>query len=126
LPGRFPSRVRRRPTEPGKRLRGAMRTGKACGQTGVARSCQRQDPGPSGDDRTPLMIPIVPAQQEALADLPEDAPRSLMNKHVRPFPAAGFGLWMRDRCDRSRRSNRSSHGLDLTRCFSVAACCHPK
>ncbi len=60
---------------------------------------------------TPLMIPILPTLQAALADLPKDAPAFLLTEYGRPYSAAGFGNWMRDRCDEAGLPNCASHGL---------------
>lgn len=60
---------------------------------------------------TSLMIPIIPELQEALAILPKDAPTFLVTEHGRPYSVAGFGNWMRDRCNEAGLSNCSSHGL---------------
>lgn len=60
---------------------------------------------------TPLMIPITSALQSSLADLPKEAPTFLLTEYGRPYSAAGFGNWMRDRCDEAGLSNCSSHGL---------------
>ncbi|MFD2173634.1 tyrosine-type recombinase/integrase [Rhodobacter lacus] len=57
------------------------------------------------------MIPITPALQSSLADLPKNAPTCLLTEYGRPCSAAGFGNWMRDRCDEAGLSNCSSHGL---------------
>jgi len=58
-----------------------------------------------------LTIPIIPALQEALAILPKDAPTFLVTEYGRPYSVAGFGNWMRDRCDEAGLPNCSSHGL---------------
>lgn len=60
---------------------------------------------------TPLMIPILPALQAALADQPKDAPTFLRTDYGRPYSVAGFGNWMRDRCDEAGLPNCASHGL---------------
>jgi integrase len=75
---------------------------------------------------TPLMIPVVPALQEALADLCKDAPAFLMTENGRPYSAAGFGNWMRDRCNEAGLSNCSSHGLRkaCARRLAEAGCTH--
>ena len=43
--------------------------------------------------------------------LPHDAKAFLMTVQGRPFTAAGFGNWMRDRGDEAGLPDRSSHGL---------------
>jgi integrase len=57
------------------------------------------------------MIPILPALQAALADQPKDAPTFLLTEYGRPYSAAGFGNWVRDRCDEAGLPNCASHGL---------------
>ncbi|NEX46963.1 tyrosine-type recombinase/integrase [Pseudotabrizicola algicola] len=60
---------------------------------------------------TPLMIPILPELKAALADQPKDAPTFLRTEYGRPYSVAGFGNWMRDRCDEAGLPNCASHGL---------------
>ena len=60
---------------------------------------------------TPLMIPILPELKAALADQPKDAPTFLRTDYGRPYSVAGFGNWMRDRCDEAGLPNCASHGL---------------
>jgi integrase len=60
---------------------------------------------------TPLVIPVVPTLQAALVALPKDAPTFLCTEYGRPYTAAGFGNWMRDRCNEAGLPNCSSHGL---------------
>jgi len=75
---------------------------------------------------TPLMIPILPALQAALADLPKDAPTLLLTEYRRLYSAAGFGNWMRDRCNEAGLPNCSSHGLRkaCARRLAEAGCTH--
>jgi len=75
---------------------------------------------------TPLMIPIIPALQAALADMPKGASTFLLTEYGRPYSAAGFGNWMRDRCDEAGLSNCSSHGLRkaCARRLAEAGCTH--
>ncbi|SFL48486.1 Site-specific recombinase XerD [Loktanella salsilacus] len=61
--------------------------------------------------KTELMIPIISELQEVLANLPVDAPTFLLTEYGRPYSVAGFGNWMRARCDEAGLSNCSSHGL---------------
>lgn len=72
------------------------------------------------------MIPITPALHQALAFLPTEAPTFLLTEHGRSFSAAGFGNWMRDRCDEAGLSNCSSHGLRkaCARRLAEAGCTH--
>lgn len=75
---------------------------------------------------TPLMIPILPALQAALDDQPKDAPTFLLTEHGRPHSAAGFGNWMRDRCNEAGLPKCSSHGLRkaCARRLAEAGCTH--
>lgn len=75
---------------------------------------------------TPLMIPILPELKAALADLPKDAPAFLLTEYGRPYSAAGFGNWVRDRCDEAGLPNCSSHGLRkaCARRLAEAGCTH--
>jgi integrase len=58
-----------------------------------------------------MRIPILPALQEALNLLPCDQFTFLQTEFGRPFTAAGFGNWFRDRCDRAGLQGLSAHGL---------------
>jgi integrase len=75
---------------------------------------------------TPLMIPILPGLEAALADQPKDAPTFLRTEYGRPYSAAGFGNWMRDRCNEAGLPNCSSHGLRkaCARRLAEAGCTH--
>jgi len=75
---------------------------------------------------TPLMIPIAPTLQRALAELPKDAATFLLTEYGKPFSVAGFGNWMRDRCNEAGLTNCSSHGLRkaCARRLAEAGCTH--
>jgi integrase len=75
---------------------------------------------------TSLMIPIVPELQEALATLPKDVPTFLLTEYGHPYSPAGFGNWMRDRCNEAGLSNCASHGLRkaCARRLAEAGCSH--
>jgi integrase len=60
---------------------------------------------------TPLLIPISPELAEALAHVPRTNMTFLLTERGAPFTAAGFGNWMRDRCDEAGLPQCSSHGL---------------
>ena len=60
----------------------------------------------------PLLIPIAPDLADALAMVPRTNMTFLLTQHQgAPFTAAGFGNWMRDRCDEAGLPQCSSHGL---------------
>ena len=103
----------------GQRRSDAVRMGWADVANGMIRVRQQKT-------GTPLMIPIIPALHVALANLPKDAPTFLLTEHGRPFSAAGFGNWMRDRCDEAGLSNCASHGLRkaCARRLAEAGCTH--
>jgi integrase len=73
---------------------------------------------------TPLLIPISPELAEALALVPRTNMTFLLTERGAPFTAAGFGNWMRDRCDEAGLPQCSSHGLrklTATRLAELAA-----
>jgi integrase len=60
---------------------------------------------------TPLLIPIALELQQALDLVPRTNMTFLLTKFGKPFTDAGFGNWMRDRCDEAGLPQCSSHGL---------------
>lgn len=76
--------------------------------------------------QTPLIIPIMPALAKALETLRKDAPTFLLTEHGRPFSAAGFGNWLRDRCNEAGLEDCSAHGLRkaCARRLAEAGCTH--
>jgi integrase len=58
-------------------------------------------------------VPVMPALQEAIDAMPPgDHLTFLVTAHGKPFTAAGFGNWFRDRCDEAGLPARcTSHGL---------------
>jgi integrase len=58
-----------------------------------------------------LELPIHPDLWALIADLPKGAPAFLLTEFRKPFTAAGFGNWMRDRCDEAGLAECSLHGL---------------
>jgi integrase len=60
---------------------------------------------------TPLLIPITADLQRALDLVPRGNLTFLLTERGAPFTQAGFGNWMRDRCDEAGLPQCSSHGL---------------
>jgi integrase len=61
---------------------------------------------------TPLLIPIHPDLEQALAATPRTNLTFLVTKHGKPFSSReSFGNWMRERCDEARLPQCSAHGL---------------
>ncbi|GAB1362396.1 tyrosine-type recombinase/integrase [Rhodobacter sp.] len=58
-----------------------------------------------------LQIPIHPALKAVLDQTPKTNMTFLVTEYGRPFTAAGFGNWMRGRCDEAGLADCSSHGL---------------
>jgi integrase len=73
---------------------------------------------------TPLLLPIHPPLETALAALPRTNLTFLITERGAPFTAAGFGNWFRKQCDLSGLPNLSAHGLRkfaLTRAANLGA-----
>jgi integrase len=73
---------------------------------------------------TPLLLPIHPRLETALAALPRTNLTFLMTERGAPFTAAGFGNWFRKQCDLAGLPNLSAHGLRkfaLTRAANLGA-----
>lgn len=66
-----------------------------------------------GRNRTPVTveIPVVPPLQRALEIGPCGDLTFLVTEQGRPFTAAGFGNWFRDRCNEAGLPQCSAHGL---------------
>lgn len=58
-----------------------------------------------------LSIPVHPELQKVIDATPSDHLTFLVTKHGKPYTAAGFGNWMRERCDEAGLPDCSSHGL---------------
>ena len=58
-----------------------------------------------------MRIPILPQLQEALDLVPATQLTFLVTGFGKPFTAAGFGNWMRDKCDQAGLKGYSAHGL---------------
>jgi integrase len=60
----------------------------------------------------PLVIPVHPALQAVLDATPSDHLTILTTEYGKPFTAAGFGGWFRQRCDMaSLPKHCAAHGL---------------
>jgi len=59
----------------------------------------------------PLLIPVHPGLTHALASVPRTNLTFLMTEFGKPFTAAGFGNWFRDRCNEAGLPQCSAHGL---------------
>jgi integrase len=60
---------------------------------------------------TPLAIPMHPELARALNATPRTNLTFLLTERGKPFTAAGFGNWFRDRCDEAALPQCSAHGL---------------
>lgn len=58
-----------------------------------------------------LDIPIMPELQTTIADAPKDHMTFLTTQFGKPFTAAGFGNWFRERCNEAGLPHCSAHGL---------------
>jgi integrase len=58
-----------------------------------------------------LAIPIHPTLDAIIADTPADHLTLLTTQTGKPFTAAGFGNWFRDRCNEAGLAHCSAHGL---------------
>jgi integrase len=58
-----------------------------------------------------LAIPLHPTLATAIAEMAADHLTLLTTQTGKPFSAAGFGNWFRDRCNEARLPHCSAHGL---------------
>lgn len=58
-----------------------------------------------------LTLPLLPPLREAMEPFLGNEPTFLLTEYGKPFSAAGFGNWMRDRCDEAELPDCTSHGL---------------
>jgi integrase len=58
-----------------------------------------------------LAIPVMNELQVAIDETPRDNLTFLVTEQGKPFTAAGFGNWFRDRCDEAKLAHCSAHGL---------------
>jgi integrase len=63
---------------------------------------------------TPLLIPLHPELLRILQAQPRKNLTFLMTEQGAAFTSAGFGNWMRDRCDEAKLKHCSAHGLRKT------------
>lgn len=69
----------------------------------------------------PLEIPMIPQLAEIIAATPSDHLTFLTTQAGRPFTAAGFGNWFRDRCNEAGvPADLSAHGLRKAMCVRLA------
>ncbi|MBI4334657.1 MAG: tyrosine-type recombinase/integrase [Chloroflexi bacterium] len=61
--------------------------------------------------RTELEIPVHPALAASIAAAPNGNLTFLVTAYGKPFTAAGFGGWFRDRCDEAGLDHCTAHGL---------------
>lgn len=61
--------------------------------------------------RAELDIPIMPELLAVIADTPKDNLTFLVTQFGKPFTAAGFGNWFRERCNEAGLPHCSAHGL---------------
>jgi integrase len=67
-----------------------------------------------------LELEILPEVQEVLDATPSGHLTFLVTEHGKPFSAAGFGNWFRDRCNEAGLQGFSAHGLRHTACARLA------
>jgi integrase len=60
---------------------------------------------------TPLLIPMHPELQKALASVPRTNLTFLLTERGAPFTPAGFGNWLRKQCNVAGLPHCSAHGL---------------
>lgn len=58
-----------------------------------------------------LNLFMLPVLTDAIRPLPRDKPTFLTTGHGKPFTAAGFGNWFRERCNEAGLPQCSAHGL---------------
>jgi hypothetical protein len=59
----------------------------------------------------PFDIPLLPSLVTELELHPKDQLTFLMTEYGKPFTAAGFGNWFRDRCNEAGLPQCAAHGL---------------
>lgn len=69
---------------------------------------------------TPLELPIPPELQRIINASPTGDLHFLLTDYGKPFSAAGFGNWSRERCDAAGLTNCSAHGLRKAAATSLA------
>lgn len=69
-----------------------------------------------------LWIPVHAGLAEVIARTPSDHLTFLTTSFGKPFTAAGFGNWFRDRCDEAGLDHCSAHGLRKAASRRLAEC----
>jgi integrase len=69
---------------------------------------------------TELALPIPPELQRIIDASPTGDLNFLVTEYGKPFTAAGFGGWFRERCDAAGLPNCSAHGLRKAAATSLA------
>lgn len=66
-----------------------------------------------GRDKSPttVTIPVLPELEKILAGSPTGDLTFLVTEYGKPFTAAGFTNWFRDRCNEAGLKDRSAHGV---------------
>jgi integrase len=67
-----------------------------------------------------ICLPVHPELARIIAATPSGHLTFLVTEYGQPFTAAGFGNWMRDRCDEAGLPQCSSHGLRKAACRRLA------
>jgi integrase len=67
-----------------------------------------------------LGIPVHPELQTILDATPSEHLTFLTTAYGKPFTAAGFGGWFRERCDEAGLPHCSAHGLRKAACRRLA------
>jgi integrase len=62
-------------------------------------------------DPVTLAVPVHPELQKVIDGTPTDHLTFIVTEYGKPFTKAGFGGWMRDRCNEAGLPQCSSHGL---------------
>ena len=60
---------------------------------------------------TELAIPLHPVLDAIIADTPNEHLTFVMTAFGKPFTAAGFGNWFREKCNAANLPHCSAHGL---------------
>lgn len=92
----------------GVRRSDAVRLGPPMARNGVLLFTEFKGRNISPKDRE---IPILPELQQAIAATTCGARTYLVTEFGRPFTAAGFGNWFRERCNEAELKHCSAHGL---------------
>lgn len=92
----------------GVRRSDVVRLGPQMARSGVLRFTEFKGRNSMPKDRE---IPMLPELQQAIAATTCGARSYLVTEFGKPFAAAGFGNWFRDRCNEAELPHCSAHGL---------------